>query len=78
MFYQPQSVATAASTEAKDVPDLRLTVSESSATLSTLLRYPATVIQIPNYDLAVEVIKRYDKYDINVASLHLFLRDALL
>ncbi|KAG9018312.1 hypothetical protein FRB95_004624 [Tulasnella sp. JGI-2019a] len=57
-----------------------ISVSETSTTLSTLLLllYPATVVRIPNYDLAVEVIKAYDKYDINIDSLHPFLHDALI
>jgi len=81
MFDLPQSAATADPSEPEDVSDLPIIpVSETSTTLSTLLLllYPATVVQIPNYDLAVEVIKAYDKYDINVASLHPFLHDALL
>ncbi|KAG8871027.1 hypothetical protein FRB98_001115 [Tulasnella sp. 332] len=80
MFDLPQSPAPAPP-KAEDVPNLPIiTVSEASATLSTLLLllYPAMVAQIPSYDLAVEVIKAYDKYDINLASLRPFLHDALL
>lgn len=83
MFDLPQSATTADSPEANDasnLPDLPvIPVSETSTTLSTLLLlYPATVVRIPNYDLAADVIKAYDKYDINVAGLHPFLHDALL
>ncbi|KAG8868833.1 hypothetical protein FRB97_001885 [Tulasnella sp. 331] len=87
MFELPQPsipadvMAAQDSPKLSDSPDLQvIPVSETSTTLYTLLLllYPATVVQISSYDLVVEVIEAYDKYDINIKSLHPFLHDTLL
>jgi len=67
-----------ASDGTEDIPTIP--VSEPSSTLTTLLLllYPARVVTIDSHDLAVEVIKAYDKYDIDIQSLKPFLHDGLL
>jgi len=63
---------------AEEIPTIP--VSETSSTLTTLflLLYPARVVTIDSHDLAVEVIKAYDKYDIDIHSLKPYLHDGLL
>ncbi|KIO20629.1 hypothetical protein M407DRAFT_29738 [Tulasnella calospora MUT 4182] len=79
MFNMPQPYPEngSSSSELQDLPFIE--VCEPSTTLLPLFRllYPVPKDQIPTFDLALDLVLAYDKYDIDVSSLVPYLADLL-